>query len=160
MNKPANLGRCLWPAAARSRFPAPTGSETSAMPCDHGRRLENCQRVTHAGHQAIEASENEPIDVAEDKALRRLAPKHIDLMAKNENFGLQRCAGPEQPGHEAPKQPEEVDHRTQYHPIRRYRPAHFGFAVGTGPVWTHFLPVGGSLGNGSSLLASEPPFNI
>jgi hypothetical protein len=102
------------------------------MPCDHGRRLENCQRVTHAGHQAIEASENEPIDVAEDKALRRLTPKHIDLMAKNENFGLQRREGPEQPGHEAPKQPEEVDHPTQYHPIRRYRPAHFGFAVGTG----------------------------
>jgi hypothetical protein len=101
------------------------------MPCDHGRRLENCLRVTHAGHQAIEASENEPIDVAEDKALRRLMPEHIDLMAKNENFGLQRRAGPEQPGHEAPKQPEEVDHRTQYHPIRRYRPAYFGFAVGT-----------------------------
>ena len=37
---------------------------------------------------------------------------------------------PPQPGHQAPKQPEEVDHRTQYHPIRRYRPAHFGFAVG------------------------------
>src|SRR6516162_9022309 len=132
MNKPANLGRCLWPAAARSRFPAPIGSETSAMPCDHDRRLENCQRVTHAGHQAIEASENEPINVAEDKALRRLTPKHIDLMTKDQNFRLQRRAGPEQPGHKAPNQPEEVDHRTQYHPIRRYRPADFGFAVGTG----------------------------
>ena len=40
-NKLANLGRCLWPAATRSRFPAPMGSETSAMPSDHGRRLEN-----------------------------------------------------------------------------------------------------------------------
>src|SRR5215472_4115543 len=110
MNKPANLGRCLWPAAARSRFPAPIGSETSAMPCDHGRRLENCQRVTHAGDQAIETSENEPIDVTEDKALRRLTPKHIDLMAKNEIFGLQRRARPEQPGHKTPNQLEEVDH--------------------------------------------------
>ena len=80
----------------------------------------------HVGHQAIEASENEPINVAEDKALRRFTPKHIHLMAKNENFGLQRRAGPEQPGHEAPKQPEEVDHRTQYHPIRSYRPAILG----------------------------------
>ena len=43
---------------------------------------------------------------------------------------LQRRAGPEQPGHKAPNQPEEVDHRTEYHPIRRYRPADFGFAVG------------------------------
>jgi len=50
-------------------------------------------------HQSIETSENEPIDVAEDKALRRLTPKHIDLMAKNQNFGLQRRAGSEQPGH-------------------------------------------------------------
>jgi hypothetical protein len=62
-----------------------------------------CQRVTHAEHQAIETSENEPIDVAEDKALRRLTPKHVDLVAKNENFGLQGCAGPEQAGHKAPK---------------------------------------------------------
>jgi hypothetical protein len=84
--------------------------ETSAMPWDHGRRLENCQRVTHAGHQAIEASESEPIDVAEEKALRRPTPKHIDLMAKNENFALQRRAEPEQPCYEAPKQSEEVDH--------------------------------------------------
>jgi hypothetical protein len=58
--------------------------------------------VTHAGHQAIETSENEPIDVAEGKVLRRLTPKHLDLTAKNEDFGLQRCAGPEQPGHKAP----------------------------------------------------------
>jgi len=83
---------------------------------------------------------SDPIDGAEDKALRRLTPKHIDLMAKNENFGLQRRAGPEQPGHEAPKRPEEVDHRTQYHPIRRYRPAYFGFAVGTGGVGGYPAP--------------------
>jgi hypothetical protein len=87
------------------------------MPCHHGRRLENFQRVTPVGHQAIEASENEAINVAEDTVLRRFTPKHIHLMAKNENFGLQRWAGPKQPGHEAPKQPEEVDHRTQYHPF-------------------------------------------
>ena len=44
--------------------------------------------IEHAGHLAIETGENEPIDVAEGKALRRLAAKHIDLMAKNDNFGL------------------------------------------------------------------------
>jgi hypothetical protein len=53
-------------------------------------------------------------------------------MAKNENFGLQRRAGPEQPGHKAPNQPEEVDHRSEYHPIHRYRAADFGFAGRTG----------------------------
>jgi len=50
-------------------------------------------------------------------------------MAKNEHFGLQRRVGSEQAGHKAPNQPEEVDYRTKYHPIRRYRPADSGFAV-------------------------------
>jgi hypothetical protein len=30
------------------------------------------------------------------------------LMAKGENFGLQRCARPEQPGHGVPDQLEEI----------------------------------------------------
>ena len=60
-------------------------------------------RLVRGLHQSIETSENEPIDVAEDKALRRLTPKHIDLMAKNQNFGLQRRAGSEQPGHKGTK---------------------------------------------------------
>jgi len=57
------------------------------MPCDHGRRLENYQRAAHAGHQTIETIENESIGVAEDKALRRFTPKHIELMAKNRDSG-------------------------------------------------------------------------
>jgi hypothetical protein len=32
----------------------------------------------------------------------------------------------------APNQPEEVDHRSKYYPFPGYRPAHFGFALGTG----------------------------
>ena len=102
------------------------------MPRDHRRGLENFQRVEHAGRQAIETSEHEPIDVAEGKALRGLAPQHIELMTKDENFGLQPSARPERPGHKAPNQPAEIDHRTEYHPIRRQRPDAFGFTVGTG----------------------------
>ena len=76
----------------------------------------------HAGHQAIERGEHEPIDVAEDKALRRLTPRHIELMTEDENFGVQRSAGPKQPSHDAPDQPAEIDHRTAHHPIRLPRP--------------------------------------
>jgi hypothetical protein len=96
------------------------------MPCDHCRGLENFQRVEHAGRQAIETSENEPIDVAEDKAPRRLTPQYIELMAKDENFGVQCSTRPEQPGHKAPNQRAKIDHRTEYHPIRRQRPAALG----------------------------------
>jgi len=80
----------------------------------------------HAGHQAIERGEHEPIDVAEGKALRRLTPQHIELMTNDENFGLQRSARPEQPGHKAPNQPAEIDHRTEYRLLRWQRPAALG----------------------------------
>src|SRR5262249_9682975 len=54
-------------------------------------------------------------------------------MAKDEDFGLQRSARPKQLGHKTPNQPEEIDHRTEYRPIRRQRASCFGFAVGTAP---------------------------
>jgi hypothetical protein len=34
-------------------------------------------------------------------------PQHIELMVKDENFGLQRCARPQQPGHGVPDQLEK-----------------------------------------------------
>jgi hypothetical protein len=40
-------------------------------------------------------------------------------MAKDENFGLQRCTRPQQPGHCVPDQLEEITHRGDYQPIRR-----------------------------------------
>jgi hypothetical protein len=55
--------------------------------------------------QVTEPSEGEPIDVAEDKA-RTLKPQHIELMTEDENFGVQRNSGPEQPGHNAPDHPQ------------------------------------------------------
>src|SRR5262245_9173440 len=55
---------------------------------------------------------------------------------EDKNFGLQRgtrrtrisaCnAAPEQPGHKAPNQPEEIEHRTEYHPICMCRPVSLG----------------------------------
>jgi hypothetical protein len=48
------------------------------------------------------------------------------LMAKDQNFGVQCSTRPEQPGHKAPNQRAKIDHRTEYHPIRRQRPAALG----------------------------------
>jgi hypothetical protein len=40
-------------------------------------------------------------------------------MSKDEDFGLQRGARPEQSDHGAPVQPDEIAHRNDYQPIRR-----------------------------------------
>jgi hypothetical protein len=61
---------------------------------------------------------HEPIDVVEDKPLRRLAPQHIKLMTKDENFRVQCGPRPEQPGRNVPNQSAEIAHGTEYHPIR------------------------------------------
>src|SRR5215204_145738 len=125
-NKGANFGRSSWPTATRSRFPAPIGSEASAMPSHNCFGLKDLQRVQHVRHQAIETREHEPVDAVEDKSLRRLAPQHVELMTKHENFSVQRSAGLEQASHNAPNQPAEIAHRMRYHPIRRRRSAPLG----------------------------------
>jgi hypothetical protein len=58
----------------------------------------------------------------------RPTPQHIELMPKGENFGLQGCARPEQPGHGVPDQLEKIAHRRDYPPIRI--DSCLGFAVG------------------------------
>ena len=97
------------------------------MPRNHCRGFENGQCVKHFGHQAIETGEHKPIDVPEDKPLWGLAPQHIKLMTKDENFSVQRSAGLEQPGHNAPNQPAEIAHRIDYHPICRRPSVLLGF---------------------------------
>jgi hypothetical protein len=47
-------------------------------------------------------------------------------MAKDENFGVQGSTRPEQPGQKPSNQPAKIDHRNEYHPIRRQRPAALG----------------------------------
>jgi hypothetical protein len=40
-------------------------------------------------------------------------------MTKDQNFSVQRSARPEHSGHNAPNQSAEIDHLTDYRPIRR-----------------------------------------
>jgi hypothetical protein len=69
-NELANVRWRLWPAAARSRSPAPIGSETGAMPADYRLRPEDFERVEHLGRQAIEPTKHQAIDVADGYPLR------------------------------------------------------------------------------------------
>jgi hypothetical protein len=50
----------------------------------------------------IEPRKHQAIDIADGNPLGRSTPQHIELMPKGENFGLQGCARPEQPGYGAP----------------------------------------------------------
>ena len=68
------------------------------MPSDDGLRLEDFHRVQHLGSQVIEPRKHQAIDIADGYPLGRPTPQHIELMPKGENFGLQGCVRPEQPG--------------------------------------------------------------
>jgi hypothetical protein len=82
-----------------------------------GLRIFHC--VQHLGSQAIEPRKHQAIDIADGDPLGLSTPQHIELMVKDENFGFQRSARPQQPGHCVPDQLEEIAHRRDYQPIRR-----------------------------------------
>jgi hypothetical protein len=56
-NELANVRRCLWPATARSRFPAPIGSEPGAVPADYRPTSRDLRKgaTTTRGATAIDA---------------------------------------------------------------------------------------------------------
>ena len=117
---------CLRPAAARSGFPAPIGSEAGAVPAHQRLRPYNLQRVQHPGSQAIEPNKQQPVDAVEGHSLRRFAPQDIELVTKHKDFGFQRSARPEQPDQGAPDQPAKIAHRWNYQPIREPQSAVLG----------------------------------
>src|SRR6516164_2832346 len=110
-NELANVRRCLWPATARSGFPAPIGSETSAVPADHRLRLEDFQCVQYSRSHTIEPRKHQAVNVAEGQSLRRFAPQHVELVSKDKDLGLQRSPRPEQSDQGAPDQSAKIAHR-------------------------------------------------
>jgi hypothetical protein len=78
------------------------------MPTDNGLRLEYLWRIQRRGRQAIEPAKYQAIDFAKDRPVRRSTAQNIDLVAKNEDFGLQCRPRPEQPGYSESDEPEEL----------------------------------------------------
>ncbi len=130
-NKLANVRRCLWPAAARSRFPAPIGSAPSAVPADHRLGLENFQRVQYSRSYAIERGKDKAVNVTERQPLWGFAPQHVELMSKDKDLGFQRSPRPEQSDQGAPDQPAKIAYRQRVSADSRRPVSRFGFAVGT-----------------------------
>jgi hypothetical protein len=54
-------------------------------------RGEDFHRVQHLRSQVIERRKHQAIDIADGDSLGRSTPQYIELMAKDENFGLQGC---------------------------------------------------------------------
>lgn len=53
------------PAATRSRFPTPVGSEPGTVPADYGIRLDDRQRIANFREHPIEAGEYHSVDSVE-----------------------------------------------------------------------------------------------
>src|SRR5438874_8385366 len=110
-NELANVCRCLWPATTRSGFPAPIGSEPSAVPADHRLRLENFQCVQYSRSQTIEPLKYQAVSVAERQSFREFAPQHVELVSKDEDLGFQCSSRSEQSDQGAPDEPAKITHR-------------------------------------------------
>ena len=93
-----------------TRPPSPIQAKTSAVPTNHGFRPNNCQDAQHIRSQAIEPSKYHPVDAAEGRPLRRLAPQDIQLVAKCQDLDFQRSSRSEQSNQSAPDQFAELDH--------------------------------------------------
>ena|SRR6516225_3998771 len=89
------------------------------MPTQDGLGLEDLERVERLGGEVKEPDKQQSIDVADGHPLRRFAPQYIELMSKDEDFSLQRCARPDEFDHRAPDQSAEIAHWSNYQPIRR-----------------------------------------
>jgi hypothetical protein len=116
-NELADVQRNLRPASARPRSQAPIGPKGQTVPADHRVWRDNLQCRKRCRNQPRQPNEQHAIDVVEGRFLRRLAPEHIDLMAKNQDLGFTPCAGPEQPKDCAKKQSEQLNHRTRASPV-------------------------------------------
>jgi hypothetical protein len=85
-------------------------------------RLDDHQGVQNAGFKPIKARENEPVEIAENKPLRRFSAQHIKLAAQRYSLRLEQGSRPEKPGNQPPinlSNPHEAEHR----PIRNFMPA-------------------------------------
>ena len=126
VNEVANLRRCPRPATARSGFPTPIGSKTSAVPAHQRLWSYDFQSFQDPGSQAIEPNKQQPVDAAEGHSLRAFAPQDVELMPKYKVFGFQRSARAEQPDQGVPDQPAKIAHRWNYRPIRGRQSAVLG----------------------------------
>ncbi len=75
---------------SRSGFPTPEQPKTLAVPANYGLRFDDDDGVHATGPQAIEPDPEEPVDPGQPGPGRPYALEHRQLMAKGNEFELQR----------------------------------------------------------------------
>ncbi len=75
---------------SRSGFPTPEQPKTLAVPANDGLRFDDDDGIHATGPQAIEPHPEEPVDPAQPGQGRPFALEHQQLMAKGNEFELQR----------------------------------------------------------------------
>src|SRR5215471_15236243 len=98
----ANVCRYRRPATEWPGFPAPIGSEPSAVPAQQRRRPYDLESVQHPRCESIEANKQQSVYAAEGYPLRATAPQNVELMPKHEDFGFQCSTRSEQPDQRVP----------------------------------------------------------
>ena len=71
------------------------------------------------GYQPRQQNEQQAIDVAQRRSVRRFAPEYIDLVAKNQDLRFTPCAGAQQPNERTTKRSEQLNHRPRASPDSR-----------------------------------------
>jgi hypothetical protein len=75
--------------------------------------------------------EQQTIGVIEGRSLWRLAPEHVDLLAKNQDLRFTPRAGLEQSNERTTKQSEQLDHRATASPDSHRFASYMEFPTGT-----------------------------
>src|SRR3954451_19822018 len=126
-----NFERHLGPADSSSRFPAPEHAKTSAMPAQNRLRLDDREGIQNTRRDPIQAYENQAIEAAQDRPLRRPSVQYIQLMAQGQVLCPKRCSRPEQPDEHPPDQIEQVPH-APFMARFEFRAKRTGFTTATG----------------------------
>jgi hypothetical protein len=118
-----NFERHLGSAGSSSRLPPPEQAKACAMPANNGCRIDDHERIQNTRRDPIQADEDQAIEVAEDRALRRPSVQYVQLMAQSQVLCSKRCSRPEQPDEHPPDQIEQVPHGPIHRPIRSLTPS-------------------------------------
>jgi hypothetical protein len=93
------------------------------MPANNGCRIDDRERIQNTRRDPIQADEDQAIEVAEDRALRRPSVQYVQLKAQSQVLCSKRCSRPEQPDEHPPDQIEQVPHGPIHRPIRSLTPS-------------------------------------
>src|SRR5215475_10978774 len=102
------------------------------MPADDRLRPENCKRAEDGREPTIEPNEQKAIGIAELWSLRYLSAKHVELLAKDQDFCHELRSRLKKRGYDMENQSEKLDHQVAGLPSLCLASSRIQFSVHTG----------------------------